>query len=370
MRLTTNTWRAIGVVFLLLFAMFFMKVVVYLTISLVLFLIGYPITYRLHKIHIGKVQLPSALASLITLLLMLGAIAGLFMLILPPVITEIQFLSGLNLYDVLDNILEHYPGWKEVLLKFGTIEDLHEGIVNQARKQMNVNNITGYLSNIFSYSGSIVGGTLCVLFITFFLLKDEDIVKEGLMLLSPSGYEEAMTEISRTSKRMLSAYFTGLFADMLILGVAVMISLSVLDIKNAVVIAFCAGLLNVVPYIGSFITMLIAITLGMSSCISAGAYELIGPTISKIFFTLLTLNLLDAFILQPIIFSGSVKAHPLEIFIVTLMAGTIGGILGMIVALPTYTLIRIVAGQFLSHLKFFRKISVTVTNDETHPPVS
>jgi predicted PurR-regulated permease PerM len=69
------------------------------------------------------------------------------------------------------------------------------------------------------------------------------------------------------------------------------------------------------------------------------------------------MNLIDGFVIQPLIFSNSVKAHPLEIFIVTLMAATIGGIPGMIVALPAYTLIRIVAKEFLTHVKFFRKIS-------------
>jgi predicted PurR-regulated permease PerM len=108
--------------------------------------------------------------------------------------------------------------------------------------------------------------------------------------------------------------------------------------------------------------MIIAVILGVSACISAGAYEQIGSTIYTIFFTLLTINLVDGFIIQPYIFSNSVKAHPLEIFIVTLMAGTLGGIFGMVIALPVYTIIRIIAGEFLSHLKFFRKISQNITD--------
>ncbi|HRH11987.1 MAG TPA: AI-2E family transporter, partial [Bacteroidia bacterium] len=96
---------------------------------------------------------------------------------------------------------------------------------------------------------------------------------------------------------------------------------------------------------------------GVSGCIHSGQYELIDPVINKIFFSLLSINLIDGFLIQPFIFSNSVKAHPLEIFIVTLMAAIIGGIPAMIVALPVYTLLRIVAGEFLTHLKFFRKIS-------------
>jgi len=147
---------------------------------------------------------------------------------------------------------------------------------------------------------------------------------------------------------------------MLIVGGTVFIALSILGIKNAIIIAFIAGVLNVIPYIGSAVTMLVAIFLGVSGCISSGNYELIGPTINKIFFTLLSINLIDGFIIQPFIFSSSVKAHPLEIFIVTLMSAKIGGIFGMVVALPVYTLIRIVAKEFLTHLKFFKRISDTI----------
>ena len=58
---------------------------------------------------------------------------------------------------------------------------------------------------------------------------------------------------------------------------------------ESLIIAFCAGILNVIPYIGSAITMVLAIILGVSACISTGAYEQIGSTIYTIFFTLLTI---------------------------------------------------------------------------------
>ena len=163
-----------------------------------------------------------------------------------------------------------------------------------------------------------------------------------------------------TSKKMLSKYFSSLLLDMFIVGIATLLVLSVLGIENALILAFCAGVLNMIPYIGSVITFIIAIILGASSCISAGSYELIGPTINKIIFALLSIYAVDAFLVQPMLFSKSVKAHPLEIFIVTLMAGAIGGIIGMVVALPAYTLIRIVAKEFFTHLKFFKKISDTI----------
>ena len=359
-KLKFNIWRILGLIAIAAFTVFFFKIVLYLAIALVIFLLGYPITSRLEKIKIGSKKIPDALAALITMLLVLGLLFGLFFVIVPPLFNEISFLSDLNFYDVFNNILNQFPSVKSFLLRFGNEEDLKQNLSAQLSNLINSNNVTELLNNTFSYFGSIVGGALCVLFITFFFLKDEQIVIDSLLLLSPSGTENAMREIFRTSKKMLSKYFVGLFIDMFIVGGSVFLLLSIFGVKNALIIAFCAGVLNVIPYIGSAITMVIAIVLGVSSCISTGSYHLIGTTINTIFFTLLTINLVDGFIIQPYIFSNSVKAHPLEIFLVTLIASKLGGIFGMVVALPVYTILRIVANEFLTHLKFFKKISENI----------
>ncbi len=355
-----NKWRILGIVAVLLFAVLFFKIVIYLTISLVLFLVFYPITYRLEKIIIKNKQLPNSLAALITLLLIIGIFTGLFFLIIPPLASEIDFLSTLNFYDVFHNCLQQFPSLKSLLLNFGSEEDLKNNITAQFNTFAKTTNISDILNNVFTYMGKIIGGIFCVLFITFFMLKDEHLVSEGLLTITPMGTENAMKDIFITSKKMLGNYFAALFLDMLIVGGTVFLALSILGIKNALIIAFIGGILNVIPYIGSAVTMVVAIFLGVSGCISSGNYELIGTTIYTIFFTLLSINLIDGFIIQPFIFSSSVKAHPLEIFIVTLMAATLGGIFGMVVALPVYTLIRIMAKVFLTHLKFFKRISDTI----------
>ncbi|MBA2613880.1 MAG: AI-2E family transporter [Bacteroidetes bacterium] len=361
MPLKINIWRIIGLLAIVAFAILFFKIVIYLAISLVLFLVGYPITYKLEKIKFGKRHMPDTLSALITILLIVSVLFGLFFLIIPPLATEINFLAELNFNDVFHNILAQFPAIKSMLLKLGNEEDLKQNLSSQVSEYVNTKNVSMVLNNTFQYFGTIFGGMLCVLFITFFLLKDEKIVKNSLLTITPLGVENEMREVLKISKKMLSKYFVSLFIDMFIVGGSVFLFLTIFGIKNALIIAFCAGILNVIPYIGSAITMGIAIILGVSSCISTGNYELIGSTINTIFFTLLTINLIDGFIIQPFIFSNSVKAHPLEIFIVTLMAGTLGGIFGMVIALPVYTIIRIIASEFLTHLKFFRKISETIT---------
>ncbi|MEK6617008.1 MAG: AI-2E family transporter, partial [Bacteroidota bacterium] len=70
--------------------------------------------------------------------------------------------------------------------------------------------------------------------------------------------------------------------------------------------------------------------------------------IIKILIVFPIVNLTDAFLLQPLIYSSSVKAHPLEIFLVILVGATIGGIGGMILAVPSYTILRVFAKEFFT----------------------
>jgi len=362
MKINFNIWKILGVLILIFSAFYFYKIVIYLCISVLLFLIGHPISYRLTKIKIGKFKVPTAFASLITISIMVTAIVGLFLLIVPPLVNEVQFISQLNFGDVLHNVLENVPLAKKLMHRFGNEAQLEASITSQIDAKLNADNVTYILDNTLTYFTTAIGGTLCVLFITFFLLKDEDLVREGILLVTPSGFENAMDDMMHTSKKMLSKYFTSLVIDMLIVGVAVYITMSLMGINNALIIAFCAALFNIVPYIGSMITMAVALLIGITGCISLNQYDLILPTIDKIFFGLLCINLTDAFLVQPFLFSNSVKAHPLEVFLVTLIANGIGGVPAMIIALPSYTLIRIVAAQFLTNLKFFKKISDNITH--------
>lgn len=342
----------------------FRTVLLYLVISLVLFLIGYPLTKRLEKLKIKGRHLNDGIAALITLLSMVGVFALFFVLIFPPLIQEISFMSELNFNDVIHNILNQYPGLKGVLSQLGDVNSLKETLNDQISKALNLNNVTGILNNLIDYLGAFLGGFFCVLFITFFLLKDGNTVNRTFLLITPAKYDAQVKDILRTSKLMLSKYFTGLVIDISVIGTLAGITLWILGIKSALIIAIIAALFNVIPYIGPIITLTFALFLGVSGCIQLGQYDLISTTMIKITITLLSINLVDAIFIQPYIFSNSVKAHPLEIFLVTLMAGTIGGIGGMVVAIPVYTLIRIVAKEFLTHFAFFKKLTENIPNRE------
>jgi predicted PurR-regulated permease PerM len=342
------------------FVYLFTNVFVYLVISMVLALVGAPFAQFLSEIKIGKFRISGAIASLLTLVLFFVLIYLIGITFLPPLVSQMTFLSTLNFHDVTYNILQQYPDLKYTLSKFGTEEQIMSTANDQINQLINFKNLSSILNNTISYAGSFLGGVFSVLFITFFFLKDEKMVVKSLLLITPSSYEGEMIDIFRTSKKMLSKYFIGLLIDVVLISFIVTILMWLFGIKNALVIGCLAGVMNVIPYIGPMITLIFAVFLGVSGCIEFNQYELISSTITKIVFILIGTNLVDAFFIQPTIFSNTVKAHPLEIFIVILMAGALGGILGMVVAIPSYTLLRIIAKEFLNHMKFFKKLTENI----------
>lgn len=345
----------------IVFVYLFTNVVVYLIISLVLALLGMPITSLITKVKIGKYKVSDTLAAIITLFVFFIIVYIIGVTFLPPLISQVTFLSNSNLHDVMHNVFIYYPSLKETLMSFGSEQQIMASITEQVNHFLNFKNVSSIFNNTISYTGSILGGLFSVLFITFFFLKDEKMVVKALLLITPSAYESEMLDIYRTSRKMLSKYFTGLFVDMVLVSFIVTLLMWLFGIKNALVIGCLAGVMNVIPYIGPIITLFFAIFLGVSGCIEFNQYELITTTITKIVVILIGTNLVDALFIQPIIFSNTVKAHPLEIFLVILMAGAIGGVLGMVVAIPCYTLLRIIAKEFLDHFKFFKKLTENIS---------
>jgi predicted PurR-regulated permease PerM len=130
------------------------------------------------------------------------------------------------------------------------------------------------------------------------------------------------------------------------------------DATYALGIAFIAGILNIIPYVGpvigevlgALLCMILKYGTGMGLGVNVWVFGLIVLCI------MLAVQLIDNFVLQPIIYSTSIQATPLEIFIVMLIAGHIGGIVGMLAAIPAYTVIRVIAGRFFYEKKFVRRL--------------
>jgi predicted PurR-regulated permease PerM len=208
---------------------------------------------------------------------------------------------------------------------------------------------------------SLVVGLFSVVFISFCFVRDETLFRKIVSALVPDRMEGKLAKSLGDIEGLLSRYFVGLLVEMT--GVALLDFLGLwviarLGFSNALGIAFIAGILNVIPYVGPLVGEVVGVVLavilkygtGVGLGVNIWVFALIVLAI------MLTTQLVDNFVYQPLIYSTSIKASPLEIFIVILLAGHIGGVVGMLVAIPAYTVIRVIAIRFFPDVKLVKRL--------------
>ncbi len=354
--ITKGILRAVAIILGSALVLYFLyriqSVIAYIAIAAVMSLIGRPIVLFLER----KLKFKNTIAVVITMLFLLSIFAGLIGLFIPLVIKQGQNLSLLNIDELQSNIENLYT---EIITYF----DLHKIDVEQSFKESNLLSkidfalIPNFLNSIISGLGSFSIGLFSVLFISFFFLKDSRLFESGMLTFIPDDKESRWKASSSKIKDLLSRYFVGLIFQILILFIWYTIWLLILGIENAIVIAFLCALLNLIPYVGPLIGGALMLTLTMTSNLGASFSTIILPKTFWVLAVFISGQLIDNFASQPIIFSKSVKSHPLEIFLVILIAGILFGVLGLIVAVPAYTAIKVILKTFLSDNKIVKKLT-------------
>jgi len=173
----------------------------------------------------------------------------------------------------------------------------------------------------------------------------------------PEKYQEQTKNVLRESKVLLSRYFIGLVLDVLFMMVGYTIGLMIIGVKSAIVIAIFGGVIHIIPYLGPWIAAFVGVILGTTTALSTGSYDIVLPIALNIILVFVIVVLIENLIIQPLIFGKSVRAHPIEIYLVIVLAGIMGGIIGMIIAVPVYTLLRIIAKEFFSRFRVVQRIT-------------
>jgi predicted PurR-regulated permease PerM len=212
-------------------------------------------------------------------------------------------------------------------------------------------------------AGNIFIGLFSILFIAFFFLKDENMFEEGLLLFIPTEHHLATRKVVAESKNLLVRYYIGVVMELIGVMSLIAIGLWIFGVKNALLIGFFGGLMNIIPYLGPIIGSAIGLMLGVTSTLAAGSYNELMPVIFKLAGVFLVVNFIDNNILVPVIYSKSVKSHPLEIFLVIIIGGGIAGLLGMLLAVPVYTLLRVIAKEFFQQFRVVKKLTETIDRD-------
>jgi predicted PurR-regulated permease PerM len=337
--------------------------VVYILVSGVLSIMGRPLVDLFCKIRIRKWVFPRPLSALIALAIIWGMIVLFFVTFVPLVTTQINYFSTIDSAKIVQ-ILQGPINKIENLVRAFSIDikndlSIQEYISGKVAGVLNINMIQNFLGSLFSVLGNVVIAVFAITFITFFFLKDQQLFFESILMWVPDKYMDNVTRALYSIKKLLTRYFIGIVIQSTCIMILVTIGMTIvgIDFEQSIVMGLILGILNVIPYVGPWLGLFIAVIMGVASHINQDFTTVVIPLVTYMIIVEAIVHLIDNAIFQPIIFSNSVKAHPLEIFIVVLASGFAAGIPGMILGIPAYTVLRVFAREFFYNFKAVQKIT-------------
>lgn len=320
------------------------KVFFYIVFAMVLALIGRPIVRFFHV----RLKMPTTLSVMLTMLFFISIAIGLIGMIIPMIIDQAGKLSLLNTPQLRENVSKQYALFDTWLNSHGIhlFPDLDK---TDFFSNLDYEILTQYLDTFVTTIGSFFIDAFSILFLTFFFMKDRRSFTRLALSLCPAEKKEQYTYTWLQIKELLSRYFWGITLQLTIIFVLYMAILLSFGINNALIIAFLCALLNAVPYLGPLIGGGIFCLLSMTSLMQGRTdFQEIIPTMLRLLLWYIGAQGVDNFLSQPIIYSKSVSSHPVEIFLAILIGGILFGVLGMILAVPVYTVLRVILREFFS----------------------
>lgn len=346
------------VVFSLLW--YFSDVVVYILISALLAIMFRPMVTKLQVFNVGRFRIGRGAASFLTLIAIWALVMLVFSSLVPIIFSKIQQLSSIDFSAVLSKVegpILTVQGYLHdtFMIPVGQLS-LKDSLLLFGRGVADFDLLNVAISSTFGVVVTVAIAFFSISFITYYFLKDENLFESMVSSFFPSRYRENVSRALDSVTNLLSRYFVGLLAESAIVATSVstvMICFGMVP-SDAFFMGIVMGVINVVPYAGPFIGICFSMFLGVVSPIEAMG---VGSTVVLILSTLLVVEALDYFVLQPWLYSERVKAHPLEIFIVILLSGYVAGVVGMLLAIPSYTVLRVFGKEFFSQYSLVRKLT-------------
>lgn len=328
------------------------SILLYIAIAAVIALIGRPLVIFFK----ARLKVPNQLAVVITLILISSIIVGLIALFIPVVLQQSENLGKIDFENFKTNLntlntqVRDYLGVEQI--------DLIEGLRRTSFVQnFDFEVIPQFMTAVFGQLGTAIIGIFAVIFISFFFLKDSGLLLSSILVFSKKGKEDRFKRIFDKIKILLSRYFVGLTIQIFVLLVLYSILLFVFKVQNPIAAAFICAFLNIVPYLGPTVAGVLMTLFVTSTHLGSDFSSVILPNVLYVLAGYAICQLIDNFITQPLVFGKSVKSHPLEIFLIIFISGLLFNVLGMILAIPFYTALKVIAKEAFSEYKIVKNLT-------------
>jgi predicted PurR-regulated permease PerM len=350
--------KAVGILLASSLLLFFFyqiaTIIIYCIIAIVISLILHPLVNFLK----GRFKFINTFAVITSLFITFLIISGFVLLFVPLLLAQGENLSLLD----VSSLEQNYHIMIHNITVFLDSYNINSKQLIQSSKLTSFSTfefIPNFINSIFNTIGNFSMGFASVLFITFFILKESDMFYANFKTLLPENQKEKVINSIYEINRLLSRYFIGLLLQLSIIMILYLVVFLIFGVENSIIIALLCAIFNIVPYVGPLIASVVAGLLIMTSGIGSGAdftTETL-PTAIYVLIGMSVVQVIDNNFSSPLIFSKSTNSHPLEIFLVILIAGVLFGITGMIIAVPFYTSLKVIGKEFFPENKFIKALT-------------
>ncbi len=304
-------------------------------IVLVPFIFAFLLAYILNPLVriVEKKKVPKGLAILLVYLVVFGLLVLVIMFGVPHIMEEFNRLGRAipRLTEEVQGIIAHLEkryskftlpeGIKQVLDE--RIKHLEGALINTVRAG------TGSLVRMFSY---LLGLVIAPIF-TYYMLKDLERIKDSFTLTIPRLYRSDVLAIGRDLDEIISGFLRGHLLISLIVGLLTGIGISLIGLDFAFIIGVIAGVAELVPYLGPFITAVPAVALALLVSNKTAVYAVI---------VIIIVQQLESAVISPKILGQNMGLHPLLVIFALLAGGELAGFWGVLLAVPAAAAIKVI----------------------------
>ncbi|MCH4057227.1 MAG: AI-2E family transporter [Lactobacillaceae bacterium] len=298
-----------------------------------------------------KIKIKRGWGILIAFLLLFGLLLLSIGAVIPQLVNQISHIIS-NLPTFAKDIQHTY----EQVLSSAWAKKYH---VNQLINQINLQPTTLYpkigkfITQNFGNFGTVITSVsgfavsaLTVPVILYYLLKDGHKLVPNIQRLFPERFRSEVAELLTRMNQTISTYFAGQFLDMLFVGTLTFIGYLIIRMPYALLLAFIAGLMNIVPYLGPWLGVFPAILVALTVSF---------PKAILVAIVVIIVQQLDGNLIYPHVIGKTLQIHPLTIIVLILVAGNMFGFLGIVLCIPVYAVGKTTVKYLLDFYRLRKK---------------
>ena len=249
---------------------YFRNIAIYILVSGVLSIMGRPLVDLFCRIKVGRWIFPRVLSALLSLIIIWGLIALFFAIFVPLITSQINYFSTIDsgkIVQIIEGPIDRIEGFvTSINPKLSDQLSLREYVSSKIEGVLNVQMVQNFVGSFVSLMGSFVIAIFSITFITFFFLKDQHLFFESILMWIPDKYVDNVTRALNSIKKLLTRYLIGIVIQSTCIMILIDIGMTLagIEFRQALVMGLILGVLNVIPYVGPWLGLFIALIMGIA----------------------------------------------------------------------------------------------------------